>query len=212
MMMRRMNEFSILITGIGGQGVILLSNVLGRAAIYEGCKAIASETHGMAQRGGSVESHVRLYGKIDEHDEDEPIHTPPGPLIPLRKADLMIALEPLEGVRVSRYLSENSVVVMNTSTISPLSVLRGEEEMPSIDELVNRLKKVTERVVCVNALEIATSISEPRSANIFLLGVASRYIPLSESSLRKGIEMSVPEKALDVNMKAFDRGVMCVLG
>ena len=126
----------------------------------------------------------------------------------------MLALEPIEGVRASCYLSKDSIVVMNTSMIPPLSVLIGEEEMLDVDELVNMLRKVTDKVVSVDALETALSLGEPRSANIFLLGVASHYIPLSESSLRKGIEMSVPKRALEVNMKAFDsgRGVMSVLG
>jgi len=126
----------------------------------------------------------------------------------------MLALEPIEGVRASCYLSKDSIVVMNTSMIPPLPVLIGEEEMLDVDELVNMLRKVTDKVVSVDALETALSLGEPRSANIFLLGVASHYIPLSESSLRKGIEMSVPKRALEVNMKAFDsgRGVMSVLG
>ena len=196
MTMRKTNnnshEYSIMVVGVGGQGVVLLSNILGTAAIHEGYSVMSSETHGMAQRGGSVESHIRLNGM--------------SPLIPTGGADIMIALEPLEAARSVWALSKKSIAIISTHVLPPTSVLREEADMPSMDELLAYLKRRCNKVVPLDIVKAAQSLGEQRAANVCALGAASPFLPLDDDVLKRAIAENVPPKAVDVNISAFQLG------
>lgn len=186
-----MSSFDVLIVGIGGQGTILASNVLGEACLIEGIPVRGVETHGMAQRGGSVESHVRIGG----------VH---GPLIPPGGADLMIALDLMEAVRYRHYLKANGAIVVNDQTVVPTSVFTQKLPMPSRDDLVAALEG--HRTAVVDAAALAAGAGNPIVQNVVMLGAASSYLPLKEASVRKAVSRSVPAKTLDLNLRAFDLG------
>lgn len=186
-----MSSFDVLIVGIGGQGTILASNVIGEACLIEGIPVRGVETHGMAQRGGSVESHVRIGG----------VH---GPLIPPGRGDLMIALDLLEGVRYLHFLKKGGTIVANDQTVVPTPVYTGKLPMPARDEI---LRYLGERALSlIDAAAIAAEAGNPIVQNVVMLGAASRYLPLKESSMREAVARSVPAKTLDLNLKAFDLG------
>lgn len=186
-----MSSFDVLIVGIGGQGTILASNVIGEACLVEGIAVRGVETHGMAQRGGSVESHVRIGG----------VH---GPLIPPGGADLMIALDLLEGVRYLHYLKKGGTIVANDQTVVPTPVYTQKLPMPAREELLGSLGE--KGLFLIDAAALAAEAGNPIVQNVVMLGAASRYLPLKESSLKEAVARSVPAKTLDLNLKAFDLG------
>jgi indolepyruvate ferredoxin oxidoreductase beta subunit len=184
----------IIVVGVGGQGILTCSNILARASMNAGLNVLTSEVHGMAQRGGSVEVHVRI-GDVYS------------PLIPLGSADFMIALEPVEALRKVEYLNEKSTVLMNTKTIVPITVTLGMAKYPSLDEIVESLKSVTENVVTVNALELAEKSGNVRAINVVMLGVLARILPLfSLEDLKKAVVDVLPKKLQEVNVKALEFG------
>ena len=184
----------IIVVGVGGQGILTCSNILARASMNAGLNVLTSEVHGMAQRGGSVEVHVRI-GDVYS------------PLIPLGSADFMIALEPVEALRKVEYLNEKSTVLMNTKTIVPITVTLGMAKYPSLDEIVEGLKSVTENVVTVNALELAEKSGNVRAINVVMLGVLARILPLfSLEDLKKAVVEVLPKKLQEVNVKALEFG------
>jgi len=192
-MTNKIDKLSIIITGVGGQGILLASNVLGKAAIYEGYNVIGSETHGMAQRGGSVVSHVRI-GNVFS------------PLIPKGKADYMLAFEPLEALRNAEFLNEKSIAIVNTYPIIP-TTLRGEVwKYPKVEKILTELKKFSE-VMAINASELARKAGSIKTLNVVMLGaLASTNFPLSEENLKRAIREIVPPKTIEINMKAFELG------
>ena len=184
---------SILITGVGGQGILLASNVIGKAAIYENKKVIGVETHGMAQRGGSVTSHVRI-GEVYS------------PIIPRGEADFMLAFEPLEALRNSEFLGEHSIAIVNTAPIIPIA-LKGEVwNYPKVEFIIEKLKSLSE-VVAVNASELAKQAGNIKTLNVVMLGILSaKNFPLKEESLKRAISKVVPAKTIEMNIKAFELG------
>ncbi|NMC76756.1 MAG: indolepyruvate oxidoreductase subunit beta, partial [Candidatus Methanofastidiosa archaeon] len=138
-------EFNILICGVGGQGTILASYVLGNAALKEGYKVRLGEIHGMAQRGGSVVSHVRIGDEVY------------GTVIPTGKADIILAFEPLEALRNISFLKKGGKIILNTERINPISVSLGESDYPPIDEILFNLSE-RGKVFHFNATEIAKNI------------------------------------------------------
>ncbi|RLG60069.1 MAG: indolepyruvate ferredoxin oxidoreductase subunit beta [Candidatus Hydrothermarchaeota archaeon] len=192
-MTNKIDKLSIIITGVGGQGILLASNVLGKAAIYEGYNVIGSETHGMAQRGGSVVSHVRI-GNVFS------------PLIPKGKADYMLAFEPLEALRNAEFLNEKSIAIVNTYPIIP-TTLRGEVwKYPKVEKILTELKKFSE-VMAINASELARKAGSIKTLNVVMLGaLASTNFPLKEENLKRAIREIVPPKTIEINMKAFELG------
>ncbi len=183
--------FDILIVGVGGQGTILASNVLGEACLIEGRSVRGAETHGMAQRGGSVESHIRIDGKY-------------GPLIAPGSADLIIAFDMLEALRYRHYLGENGVFVLNTGLIVPTSAFQQDISLPRKEEILARLGDV--RTCVIDALDIAEKAGSALSQNIVMMGAASRVIPLGHDSLAAAVERCVPKKTVETNLRAFAMG------
>ncbi len=186
-------SFDVLIVGIGGQGTILASNVLGDACVIEGRHVRGAETHGMSQRGGSVETHIRIDGKF-------------GPLIAPGTADLLIAFDVLEAVRYRHFLKQGGVMVVNREMVVPTSVFSGKQPVPTIDEVEAELKAGSAKVILVDATSIAALAGNPLAANIVLLGAASDKLPLAAESLSEAVRRNVPPKTVSINEKAFDLG------
>ncbi|NPU87112.1 indolepyruvate ferredoxin oxidoreductase subunit beta [Methanothrix sp.] len=194
----RTSKCDIVIVGVGGQGVILISEIIGRAALKAGLPVRAAETHGMAQRGGSVINHTRL-GCIY------------GPMVPEGGADLLVALEPAEALRYGRYLSSGGVVLVNTKPVLPTTVTTGHFRYPDIEEILAPLRGVG-RVIPMNATEIAERAGNSQTANIVMLGAMSRFMPIEEALILDALKDSVPAKFIDVNLKAFEMGKAEVSG
>lgn len=186
-------SFDVLIVGIGGQGTILASNVLGDACVIEGRHVRGAETHGMSQRGGSVETHIRIDGKF-------------GSLIAPGTADLLIAFDVLEALRYRHFLKTDGVMVVNREIVVPTSVFSGKQPVPTIDEVEAELKAGKAKVILVDATGIAAKAGNPLAANIVLLGAASDKLPLAAESLSEAVRRNVPPKTVQINEKAFDLG------
>jgi len=178
-------KFDIVICGVGGQGILLCSDIIGTAGIIEGLEVKGSEIHGMSQRGGSVDAHIRLNCKF-------------GPRIPDGEADLIIGLEPLETARNLFYLKSDGIVVTNSFKI-PL-VGKDYDEKEIIDFIKSKIKNT----YVENFTQIAQKIGSIKVLNILMLGYASKFIPLKKESFYKAIEYNVKKEFLKVNLSAFN--------
>jgi indolepyruvate ferredoxin oxidoreductase beta subunit len=185
-------SFDVLIVGIGGQGTILASNILGEACIIEGRSIRGAETHGMAQRGGSVESHIRIDG----------IH---GPLIAPGTADIIIAFDMLEAARYGHYLKNNGKMIVNRNLVVPTSVFVQGVAAPAIEDLEQILAKWSPCLI--DAMAIALKTGSPLVQNIVIVGAASRHLPLSEASMQEAVRRLVPPKTIEMNIRAFEMGI-----
>lgn len=186
-------SYDVLIVGIGGQGTILASNILGDACVIEGRHVRGAETHGMSQRGGSVETHIRIDGKY-------------GSLIAPGSADILIAFDVLEALRYQHFLKEGGVMVVNREMVLPTSVFSSKSPIPTIEEIESKLRSTNAVLQLVDATKIATEAGSPLAANIVLLGAASHKLPLSLTSLTEAVTRNVPPKTVSVNEKAFEMG------
>ncbi|HTY52614.1 MAG TPA: indolepyruvate oxidoreductase subunit beta [Methanomicrobiales archaeon] len=184
-------SFDLLIVGTGGQGVILASNVIGEACIIEGREVKAAETHGMAQRGGSVECHVRIDGRF-------------GPLIPPGNADLLMAFELIEALRYRHYLKPGGRLVANRLVQVPTSVYMQKLEAPTEAKIVGQLADLAPCVL--DADTKATEAGSPLTQNMVMVGAGSLAIPLERQSLEEAIRRSVPKKTIEMNLRAFQLG------
>jgi len=184
-------SFDVLLVGIGGQGIILASNILGEACIAEGRSVKGAETHGMAQRGGSVEGHIRIDGKF-------------GPLVPPGSARLIIAFDMLEALRYAHFLAPGGTIVSNNRFVVPTSVYMQGAPVP--DEAAIR-ERLSSRPLCVvDAEGIAGEAGNPLSQNVAMIGAASRFLPLKPASLLGAVEKLVPKKTVETNRRAFELG------
>jgi len=189
-------EFNVLITGVGGQGVILMSELLGNAAVSDGLNVRGSEVLGMAVRGGSVISTIRVGSEVY------------GPLIPMGKCNILIGMEPSEALRNITYLSPSSLVILNIAKIVPTSVFIGESNYPSLEEIVGKLSEIASRVIRLNATQIAEEAGSIMAANIVLLGAlfGTRQLPIKLETTKEQIRARFSAKLAPVNIKAFDLG------
>jgi indolepyruvate ferredoxin oxidoreductase beta subunit len=184
-------SFDILMVGIGGQGTILASNILGEACLIEKRSVRGSETHGMAQRGGSVESHIRINGRF-------------GPLISPGTADILISFDLLEGLRYSHYLMTGGKMIVNQRMVIPTSVFVQKLNLPAEEEIIAQLSAWD--LCLIDALAIAREAGSPLSVNVVMLGAASSHLPLSEVSLLAAVQRLVPPNTVAMNIKAFELG------
>lgn len=189
-------EFNVLITGVGGQGVILMSELLGNAAVSDGLNVRGSEVLGMAVRGGSVISTIRVGSEVY------------GPLIPMGKCNILIGMEPSEALRNITYLSPSSLVILNIAKIVPTSVFIGESNYPSLEEIVGKLSEIASRVIRLNATQIAEEAGSIMAANIVLLGAlfGTEQLPIKLETTKEQIRARFSAKLAPVNIKAFDLG------
>jgi indolepyruvate ferredoxin oxidoreductase beta subunit len=184
-------SYNILIVGIGGQGTILASNILGEACLIEERHVKGAETHGMAQRGGSVESHIRIDGVF-------------GPLITPGTANLLISFDLLEALRYCHYVKKGGKMVVNRHLVLPTSVFTQNLPAPTKDEIIEALK--THSLCLLDADKMADDAGSPLSQNVVMLGAASPSIPLKPESLLDAVRRLVPKKTVDINVKAFELG------
>ena len=191
-----LKEFNILITGVGGQGVILMSELLGQTAVREGLKVRGSEVLGMAVRGGPVVSMIRFGDEIE------------GPVIPLGKGDVLVAMEPAEGLRNIAYLSKSGSVILNTQKIIPPTVSIGTSKYPSLEQMIEKLTSLSSKLVKLDADQIAKKAGSIQTVNIVLLGAlfGLEQLPLKMERIKESIETHFTEKAASINLKAFDLG------
>jgi indolepyruvate ferredoxin oxidoreductase beta subunit len=189
-----MKLFNLLITGAGGQGVILASDIIGETAIAAGYDVKKTDTIGMAQRGGSVLSHMRIAQQVWS------------PLIRQGEADLLLALEKLEAARWANYLRAGGIALVNNHALPPLSVSLGNASYPSDGEIKDILKQFTDQVYFINGTEQAKELGNIRTLNIFMLGGTSLFLPFPVDIWHESIFNRLPEKVRQINLTAFDRG------
>jgi indolepyruvate ferredoxin oxidoreductase beta subunit len=193
-MNEKIEKMDLLITGVGGQGVVLASDIIGETAIAAGFDVKKTDTLGMAQRGGSVVSHVRMAQAVRS------------PLIREGQADLILAFERLEAARWSHYLRPGGIAIVNNYVQPPQSVSLGQEEYPDQDEIANALKRQTDEVYFIDATEIARKLGNVRTFNILMLGCLSVFTPIDLNVWKESIARRLPENIREINLTAFEKG------
>lgn len=183
---------NILLVGVGGQGTILASKILAEVAVMQGLDVKMSEVHGMAQRGGSVVTHVRM---------GEQVHSP---LVEEGEADFIVAFEKLEALRWAHYLREGGSIVVNDQRIDPMTVITGQAPYPP--EILETLQADAEEVVVIDALQLAREVGSIKAVNVVLLGALAQKMQIEKSQWLEAIRRIVPAKALDLNLLAFEAG------
>ncbi|MDD5127763.1 MAG: indolepyruvate oxidoreductase subunit beta [Dehalococcoidales bacterium] len=189
-----MKKLDLLITGVGGQGVVLASDIIGEAALAEGYDVKKTDTLGMAQRGGSVVSNLRIAEKVWS------------PLITEGEADILFAFEKLEAARWGYYLKPGGIAIINNHAQPPLAVSLGKTAYPTDTEVTAILKQRTDRVYFIDGTKLAQELGNVRTVNILMLGCLSHFLPLKLETWREVIARYLPEKLHTINMTAFDRG------
>ena len=182
------NTKNIMIVGVGGQGTLLTSRILGGITVEAGYDVKLSEVHGMAQRGGSVVTFVRYGEKVAE------------PIVEEGQADVLIAFEMLEAKRYAHFLKKDGVLVVNEQRIDPITVVTGVATYP--EGIVEELEKEYS-VLKINAMDEALKLGNSKVFNIIVLGMAAKHMDFSKEDWLKVIEKTVPPKTVDMNKKAF---------
>jgi indolepyruvate ferredoxin oxidoreductase beta subunit len=183
---------NILFCGVGGQGILLASEVTAYSLLAVGMEARKSEVHGMAQRGGSVTAQLRYGDKVYS------------PLISVGEADIVVAFEMMEAVRYLPYMHDDTKVIVNTHKIYPPAVATGKMDYP--ENVLDELATYNLHVKALDAFEIAESVGEVRAVNIVMVGVLSNYLPIEEQVFLDVMNERIPERFRDVNIKAFQEG------
>ena len=182
----------IILSGVGGQGILSIAAVIGRAALEDGLHIKQAEVHGMSQRGGDVQSNLRI--------SSEPIASD---LIPLGKADLIISLEPMEAMRYLPYLKKEGWIITNTAPFVNIP------NYPELDTLMQSIKALNHHV-SLDVDKIAKEVASPRCANIVLLGAASPFLGIEVEKIEEGIRNVFGKKGdaiVEMNLKAFRAGL-----
>lgn len=187
-----MNNTNILITGVGGQGTILAGKIISAVALAENLDVKTAETHGMAQRGGSVVTHIRYGTKVYS------------PLIPRGDAGILLAFERLEGLRWLPYLDHKGTAIINTQVLHPLPVLTGQATYPA--GIMEEIADKTHRLIAVNAPDFELVKANPRVTNVLLLGILARFLNFTRETWDQVLDKAIPPKLLDLNRQAFDAG------
>ncbi|MBU0665096.1 MAG: indolepyruvate oxidoreductase subunit beta [Proteobacteria bacterium] len=183
---------NILFSGVGGQGILLASEIMAYALLAAGYDAKKSEVHGMAQRGGSVTAQLRYGDKVYS------------PLIEPGRADIQVAFEMMEAVRYLPYLHKGSTVIVNTQKILPPAVATGQTSYP--EDVLNHISSLGIKVVLVDAFDLAREVGEVRTANVVMVGAVSTFLPMDASVYEGIISARVPARFRDVNLQAFAAG------
>jgi len=183
---------NILIVGVGGQGTILASRILSYLALGEGYDVKVSEIHGMAQRGGSVVTQVRMGKKVCS------------PLIAEGQADIILAFERLEALRWMHYLKKAGAMIISDQAIEPVPVLMGLQEYPA--NIVERIKGKVSDTVAIDALSLARKCGNDKASNVVLMGVLAKKMGFAKDKCIKALEEKVPAKFLELNKNAFEEG------
>lgn len=191
-----MNEFNVVLAGVGGQGTLLAAEILGTSAVKDGLNVRVSEIHGMAQRGGAVTSNVRIGSGVSS------------PTILEGQADVLLGFEPLETLRNLRFASEKTLVIMSTERIPPPELAAKQVNYPPMEEIVEKIHHFTWNLILVDAERLAKEAGSSLTRNIILLGVlaAKAKMPVKTESLLGSLRKLVPAKHLEMNVKAFELG------
>jgi indolepyruvate ferredoxin oxidoreductase beta subunit len=187
------NAFDILIIGVGGQGVLLASEILSDAAMRAGLDVKKSEIHGMSQRGGVVSSHVRIAPKVYS------------PTIQEGQADILMSFEQAEGLRAINWLSPDGTAIISRTTLIP-AIVTSSKKFHYPEDAIAEMRKKIKSVIAVEADKIAAELGEPRLVNTILLGVLSNSLPFDHDLWIETIRGRVKPKLVDINLKAFERG------
>jgi indolepyruvate ferredoxin oxidoreductase beta subunit len=198
------DPLNLIITGVGGQGNVLASQVVGRALVRENFYVTIGETYGASQRGGAVMSHLRI-SKESQHS----------PLIPEGQADIVVALEPVEALRViGQYGNPSVAAVVNSRPIYPTAVTVGEAEYPSLEKIKQTIYELARKAWFIDATEIALSFGSPIFTNIIMVGAlaGTNLLPLNRKKFEETIKESFPSTHVADNLKAFARGLEMTQG
>jgi len=187
-------KYDLIMVGIGGQGIVLASDILGEVAMTAGYDIKKTDTLGMAQRGGSVISNIR----IAEHVWS--------PLVMQGTADFLIAFEKLEALRWSPYLRPNGTVIVNNQVTPPLSVSLGVNRYPDDQEIYRTIRQVTDHIYTVQGSQSVIGLGDIRTLNMFMLGCISHFLPIEIKVWEECIRQRLPAKILEINLTAFNKG------
>ena len=183
---------NIMIVGVGGQGSLLASKLLGHLLLTEGYDVKVSEVHGMSQRGGSVVTYVRFGDKVYS------------PVIDKGEADFIVSFEKLEAARYVEYLKADGRIVVNTQEIDPMPVITGAAQYP--ENLIEKMEQLGIAVDAMDCLSLAEQAGSAKAVNIVLMGRLSKYFDIPAEKWRQAIRECVPQKFVELNLKAFDLG------
>lgn len=184
---------NVMIVGVGGQGSLLASKLLGHLLLTEGYDVKVSEVHGMSQRGGSVVTYVRFGEKVYS------------PVIDKGQADFIVSFEKLEAARYVEFLKEGGTIVTNTQEIDPMPVITGATTYPS--DILDKLTALGVKVDAMDCLSIAEQAGSSKAVNIVLMGRLSKYFDIPKEKWLQAIKDCVPAKFLELNLKAFELGL-----
>lgn len=187
-----MRNVSIMIAGVGGQGTLLTSRVLGAAAIKAGYDVKVSEVHGMSQRGGSVITYVRIGRDVKS------------PIIEKGEADILLCFEKLEALRWLDYAKEDGAIIINDQKIDPMPVIIGKAKYP--ENIVQDIKSRFKNVCTIDALDIAKKLGNIKVLNIIMVGLLAKSTAIPADIWREAIKETVKEKFVELNLKAFEEG------
>jgi indolepyruvate ferredoxin oxidoreductase beta subunit len=187
-----MTKLNIMIVGVGGQGTLLASRVLGNVALKKSYEVKVSEVHGMSQRGGSVVTYVKLGPKVYS------------PMIEKGEANIILSFEQLEALRWVNYLKDDGMIIINDQKINPMPVIMGKAEYPQ--NIIEKIKDTYKNVKSLDALSIAKQCGNIKAVNIVLIGVMARSTDIEKEIWIESIREAVPQKFLDVNIRAFEAG------
>jgi indolepyruvate ferredoxin oxidoreductase beta subunit len=197
------DPFNVIIGGVGGQGNVLASQILGQMLVTRGYVITIGETYGASQRGGAVMSHLRL----SEKDQLSP-------LIPEGRCDLLVSLEPVEALRILEpYGYPGVMTLINTRPIFPMDVISGNATYPEISKVIAKIQSLSRKTWSIHATEIALEMGDPIFSNMAMLGAlsATRTLPLDRQGFEETIRELLPLHKLSENLKAFDEGRKAVL-
>ncbi|MBD3408353.1 MAG: indolepyruvate ferredoxin oxidoreductase subunit beta [Candidatus Lokiarchaeota archaeon] len=194
--------YNIMFCGVGGQGLMLLSSILGKAATDSGIKVMTGEQHGLSQRQGSIYVHFRMGNPIS-------------PLIPYGKADLMIAMEASEALRYIEYLKDDGIIIMSNRVMPSVAETREvaldkdeKTKYYTIEEIEEKLRQVTDKIILLDSLELATKAGNPKTENSVLIGAVTACddFPIPADEVKESVLELVPPKTVKANTKAFELG------
>ncbi len=191
-----MSDLNIMIVGVGGQGTLMASRLLGNVAMQLGNDVKVSEVHGMSQRGGSVVTYVKMGEKVYS------------PIIEKGEADIILAFERLEALRWIDYLKQGGSLILNDQKIDPMPVIIGKASYP--EAIIERFKKSAIRLFTVDGLKIAEECGNAKAVNVVLIGLLAATTSIDKKVWERALEEVIPPKVLEVNQRAFKKGYICI--
>lgn len=187
-----METKSIMIVGVGGQGSLLASRILGHVFLSQGYDVKVSEVHGMSQRGGSVVTYIKYGDQVYS------------PIVEQGEADFILSFEQLEAARCLPYLKQDGTMILSTQQIDPMPVITGAAQYP--EQIVEKLRQTGANIIAIDALALAQQAGSAKATNTVLIGILSQKMPFPQEEWEKAIQELVPERFLTLNQKAFALG------